>query len=302
MKFMYKPLILFSILFTMSSSLAAQNGDYQYRGDEFYSYDEELNLYLEADYDSRRKDKSEYVHRLLKVFSNTDNGLREIQSKMLEDSCGGFQSYTFGDDYDTYSRKFVLIRGKYCFYIYDLRQRQLYGAFTPFFWGTGQSDNKGEIMSLEISKDGNAVYGLSYENGCFYYDVSDLRATSELIPSNMPFFGSNRVYLLPSGKDEKRFDVLYLYEERGELFTKVIFDNLDLNTKDRTFLLDLDERKKEEMIMAATLEENRYTVFEEITKYGTRYRVVDVFIGRAVELPKNKNFRSREDVYEFLSE
>jgi hypothetical protein len=302
MQFLYKTQVLLLGLFLIWQPASAQNGDYQYRGDEFYSYDEELNLYLEADYDSRRKDKSEYVHRLLKVYSNTDNGLREIQSKMLEDSCGGFQSYNFGDDYDTYSRKFVLVRGKYCFYVYDLRQRNLHGPYNPFFWGTGQSDNKGEIMSLKISKDGNAVYGLSYENGCFYYDISELRASAELIPSNMPFFGSNRVYLLPSENDEKRFDVLYVYEEQGELLTKKIFNDLNLNTKDRSYLLDLDERKKEEMIMAATLEENRYTVLEEVTESGTRFRVVDVFIGRAVELPENRNFQTRQEVYDFLSE
>lgn len=296
----YLSLIILTLLIGLYS--CAQNGDYQYRGDEFYSYDEELNLYLEADYDSRSNKPDQYVYRLLKVFSNTDSGLREIQSKMLDDSCSDGRSYRFGEEYNTYSRKFVLIQGKFCFYIYDLRHRELRGAFSPFFWGTAEDEDKGEIRSLQITQNGKGVYGLSFENGCFYFNLSDLSKPRELIPYNLPFFSSNRVYMKPSEKNPDLYDVFFLYQEQGELFIDKMFSDLNLDLKDRSFLLNISEKEKEEMIMAATLEENRYTVFEEIAEQGKQYRVIDIFIGKPIDLPQDRYFSSREEVYEYLAE
>lgn len=283
----------------LSLSLQAQNGSYQYRGDEFYSYDEELNLYLEADYESRRGDKSQYRYGLLKVYSNTDNGLTEIQSHSLGEDIESEGSYRFDGEFNTFSRRFVILQGQYSFYLYDLKGRSLKGPFQPYFWGTSEEKDKGRIERLLIGEQGQFVYGLSKENGCFMYDFRQLDSGRELLPSNIPFFSYNRVYAVSDLKNYGQYNIVFLSEEQGEVLLEELFSDLRIQAENREFLINLSEEEKEERIMTASPVENRYTLFKESS--GTAYKVVDVFMGKAVELPAEKQFSEESEIYEYLS-
>ncbi|MEA2042339.1 MAG: hypothetical protein U9N85_07285, partial [Bacteroidota bacterium] len=253
---MYKAIPIILLLF-LAQALSAQ--DYEYRGDEYYSYDEELNLYLEADYKSRRKTKSEYIFRLLKVYTNTGSQVGEIQSEMLDDSCSRNQSFAFDKDHSSFSRKFVLIKGASCFYIYNLKNKKLSKPQIPIYWKINKEAESGLIETLKITKTGKAVFGSTSDNGCFLFNLKNINSANEMLPYNIPFFGENRFFLIPTDISE-HYNGVYVYLENGDVYKKTLFSKKYIKAEDRSRLKNLTTEAKEKVIMAATLEQNRYTL------------------------------------------
>ena len=296
---MKKNTVLLLIIITSGFRLFAQ---YEYRGAEYYSYDEDVTIYLEADYDSRKSNnKNNYIYRLLKVYGNTESGRTQLINKLLTDECGKGFSYYLGDVFDTNTKKMVLIIGKYCFYVYDIKNNYLSGPHKPYFWGEAVDSQSGMIKELKISKDGDNVYGIIVDSGTFLFNTSDLKNVKERLPLNMPFFSTSRLFEIQTNRFKNSYDVVYVCEFDGLPKYNVLLSLQNLVPKTNLNILQLNEDEIEEIIMETEMSESRYSVIEEIiTKNKRKFTVVDIITGKIIDLPENMKFTDEKKIREYL--
>lgn len=292
--------ILFIILTTAlaSGSLKAQ---YEYRGEVYYSYDENITVYLEASYESRKaKDKQNYVYSLLKVYEETDKGSLELISKELSNDSNMF-SYKFAVDFKKNTIKFVVIQGRYEFWILNVRNKKLSGPYSPRFWGIGSDAQSGMISDLKISTDGLFIYGVSVDNGGFLFDICDIDNPIEKISANLPFLSTGRLFELKNC-DTNTYNGVYITDETNTAFLNILYSNKKIIPIDNSEILNYSEEKKEEVIMGTTMVQNRYIISKEINENKVNYIVIDIFTGNIINLPKEKHFNDRQSIINFLEQ
>ncbi len=298
-KHMKHILLIFSFSLLVTTEISAQ---YEFRGDEYYSYDEELSLYLEADSKSRESGKKEkYVYRLLKVFDNTDGKRVLRDSVALSNECSSGYSYNFGQIYDSYSKKFILISGRFCFYLYDIKNKKLLGSFKPYFWGLTKENESGLIKDIKISSDGNLIYGILIGSGAFLFNVCDLQNIKEYISANLPFFSTGRVYEATECGNSNKYNVICINKSEETSRFNELLSSININPITNHNLLELTEEEIEELVLKTSLTENRYIIIEQyITQDKIKFVVIDIIRGGIIPLPENKNLDSAEKIREYL--
>lgn len=285
-------------MFLINNSLTAQ---YEFRGEVYYSYDENITIYLEASYESRKdQDKENYVYDLLKVYEDTDKGSIEIISKELNSDTNMF-SYKFAGDFKINTKKYVVIKGRYDFWIFNVRNKKLSGPHVPHFWGIGSDSQSGRISDIKISKNGLYIYGVSVDNGGFLFDLCDIDNPTEKLSANLPFLSTGRFYELKNC-DTNTYNGVYITDESNTAFLNELYTNKKIIPIDNSEILFYSEDKKEEVIMNTTMTQNRYIISKEINDNKVNYIVIDIFTGNIINLPKEKQFNDRQSILNFLEQ
>jgi hypothetical protein len=294
---MYKTFI-FLTLIIQHAKLFAQ---FEYRGNVFYSYEENITIYLEANFESRKSaNKEDYIYSLLRVYEDKDNNNVEIlNADLSEINSDKSFTCTIADNYQKNTRKFIVIKQKYQFYVFDIRKRKLVGPFKPKFWGVTNDANAGIISNIKISENGNLIYGSITESGGFLYNVCDISNPYEIISSNLPFLTTGRFYEIKNCNDDF-YSGIYVLEEYGNMIFNEIISNKKLNPVDNSKIKELSEDEKEDIIMNITLNRSRYIILEDISSEKLKYIVIDIFTGNIVNLPENESFADKKSVYHYI--
>lgn len=293
-----KIIIIILTTIATSSSLIAQ---YEYRGEVYYSYDENITVYLEASYESRKaKEKENYVYSLLKVYEETDKGSLELISKELSNDSNMF-SYKFAVDFKKNTKKFLVIQGRYEFWILNVRNKKLSGPHSPRFWGIGSDSQSGMISDLKIYTDGLFIYGVSVDNGGFLYDICDIDNPIEKLSANLPFLSTGRLFELKNYETDT-YNGVYITDESNTVFLNILYSNKKLIPIDNSEILNYSEEKKEDIIMNTTMAKNRYIISKEMNENKVNFIVVDIFTGNIINLPKEKDFNDRQSIINFLEQ
>lgn len=296
---MKKYIFIFFILFIFGFKVS---GQYRYRGGEYYSHSEDVTIYLEADYNSRKSpDKKNYVYRLLRVYSSRKSNRIELFSKILTDYYGKNISYYIGEVYDSNTKKFALLISKNCFYIYDIKYNYLSGPHKPYFWGEIRSIESGTISKIKISKEGDNLYGTLTDGGTFLFNTCDLKNVNEILPLNLPFFSESRIFEMQKCEQKNKYNIIYVCELDSLPKYNVIISSINLIRKTNSSILNLNKEEIDELIMETELYEARYIIVEEIIKkHKTKFTVIDIITGKIIDLPENLKFTDEEKLRKYL--
>lgn len=279
------------MLFTQVSA------QFDYRGAEYFNHEEEVTLYLEADRESRKSNnKDDYVYRMLKVKVNTESGLAEMLRKELGTGKNAEESFKFGNDYISYTKKYLVIQGHSGFYIFDIRNQRLSQEFKPQNFDILADKDTVRLGEIIVSEDGEYLYG-SYTNGSsFFYSVCDIHAPAEIASANNPVFSNSRLFLFPDCEEPENKTAYHLSFYDEELHLTKLFEDKNLHDFPKTKTKYSDE-DIEELILSSDLRSKRYIILEE--KPG-EFIVIDVFVGRIYDLPEERNFSDKKELKDFL--
>jgi len=290
--------ILLSFLLAISFFYNA-NAQFEYRGDVFYSYDEDLTIYIEASYSSRKlEDKGAYVYNLLKVYEDTESGSVEIISKELGDN-NNIYPFTIADNYAKNTKKFIIIKGMSTFWVFDIRNKLLKGPFKPHFWGIGADSQSGTINDIKISEDGNYIYGITVDNGGFLYDICETDNIVEKLSANLPFLSEARFYELQNCSDNN-YRGVYIASAENLAYMVVLMKDKKLKSINNTKILSYTDDDFEEVVMNISMTESRYVISEEIIDNKVNFIVIDIFTGNVINLPAETTFESKESIIKYL--
>jgi hypothetical protein len=270
---------------------------FDYRSAEYINHDEEVTIYLEADKESRKsKDKNDFVYRMLKVNMNTETGVTEMLRQELGSGANEKASFKFSEDFISYTKKFVVIQGKTCFYVYDVRNKKLSPEFIPQRVITVEDSVEVIINQIFVSKDGTYLYGTFSGGGSFMYNTCDVKNIFQIPSANNPMFGFSRIYLHKNCETPTLRTALYVAQDDTVTVFKTIFIDRTLSVFPES-KLKYSEDEIEESIITEDLNAQRFCIMEES---AGKFLVIDVFIGKIYDLPNGKSFATKDELLKYL--